>query len=83
VAPKANVVIVRTGGSFGVDQLKWLQVFRYIATFVSRGAAGSQSVSANFSHINPEVESTSGEIAHPAVPGSGAFSGQAPSRAGL
>lgn len=83
VAPKANVVIVRTGGSFGVDQLKWLQVFRYIATFVSRGASGSQSVSANFSHINPEVELTSGEIGHPAVPRSGAFSGQAPSRAGL
>jgi CubicO group peptidase (beta-lactamase class C family) len=83
VAPKANVVIVRTGGSFGVDQLKWLQVFRYIATFVSRGAAGSQSGSANFSQINPEVELTRGEIAHPAVPGSGAFAGQAPSRAGL
>jgi CubicO group peptidase (beta-lactamase class C family) len=83
VAPKANVVIVRTGGSFGIDQLKWLQVFRYIATFVSRGAAGSQSVSANFSQINPEGELTRGEIAHPAVPGSGALGGQAPKRAGL
>ena len=38
VAPKTNVVIVRTGGSFGVDQLQWVQVFQCIATSVSSGA---------------------------------------------
>jgi CubicO group peptidase (beta-lactamase class C family) len=38
VAPKAKVVIVRTGGSFGVDLLQWVQVFQYIATSVSSGA---------------------------------------------
>jgi CubicO group peptidase (beta-lactamase class C family) len=38
VAPKAKVVIVRTGGSFGIDQLQWAQVFQYIATSVSRSA---------------------------------------------
>src|SRR5215467_852281 len=53
VAPKANVVIVRTGGSFGVDQLQWMQVFRHIAISLSRGAGVSRSSAANFSKSIP------------------------------
>ena len=32
VAPKANVVIVRTGSDFGINIVQWSQVFQYIAT---------------------------------------------------
>ena len=39
VAPKANVVIVRTGSDFGIDIVQWSQVFQYIADAVSRGEA--------------------------------------------
>ena len=38
-APKANVVIVRTGSDFGIDIVQWSQVFQYIADAVSRGEA--------------------------------------------
>ena len=82
VAPKANVVIVRTGGRFGVDQLQWLQVFRCIATSVSGGAGVSSSVSCHQFAVNPEVGLVRVEVTHPTVPGSGTFS-QAPTRAGL
>jgi len=37
VAPRANVVIVRTAGDFGLDLEQWPQVFQYIANFVSHG----------------------------------------------
>src|SRR5208282_5124796 len=36
VAPRANVVIVRTAGDFGLGLEQWPQVFQYIANFVSR-----------------------------------------------
>jgi CubicO group peptidase (beta-lactamase class C family) len=36
VAPRANVVIVRTAGNFGIDLNQWTQVFQYIANFESR-----------------------------------------------
>jgi len=37
VAPRANVVIVRTAGDFGLDLEQWPQVFQYIADSISRG----------------------------------------------
>jgi len=37
VAPRANVVIVRTAGDLGLDIVQWSQVFRYIADSVSHG----------------------------------------------
>jgi CubicO group peptidase (beta-lactamase class C family) len=39
VAPKAKVVIVRTGSDFGINIVQWSQVFQYIAEAVSRGEA--------------------------------------------
>ena len=35
VAPKANVVIVRTAGNLGLELPQWPQVFQYIADYVS------------------------------------------------
>ncbi len=44
VAPRANVVIIRTAGDFGLDLEQWPQVFQYIADFVSHGGqSGSPS----------------------------------------
>jgi len=37
VAPRANVVIVRTAGNLGLDLEQWPQVFQYIADSVSHG----------------------------------------------
>ncbi len=37
VAPRANVVIVRTAGDFGLGIEQWPQVFQYIANFLSHG----------------------------------------------
>jgi CubicO group peptidase (beta-lactamase class C family) len=37
VAPKANVVIVRTGSDFGIDIVQWSEVFQYIADSLARG----------------------------------------------
>jgi CubicO group peptidase (beta-lactamase class C family) len=36
VAPRANVVIVRTAENFGIDLNQWSQVFQYIANFETR-----------------------------------------------
>jgi len=37
VAPRANVVVVRTAGNLGLDIEQWPQVFQYIADSVSHG----------------------------------------------
>ena len=37
VAPRANVVVVRTASNFGIDIVQWPQVFQYIADSVSHG----------------------------------------------
>ncbi|HEV2170782.1 MAG TPA: serine hydrolase [Candidatus Binatus sp.] len=44
VAPKANVVIVRTGSDFGIDIVQWSQVFRYIADSLGRGAQTGSAI---------------------------------------
>jgi hypothetical protein len=44
VAPKANVVIVRTAGNLGLDIEQWPQVFQYIADFVSHGEQSGAAV---------------------------------------
>jgi len=41
VAPRANVVIVRTAGDLGLDIEQWAQAFQYIADFVSHSGQSS------------------------------------------
>ena len=43
VAPKAHVVIVRTGRDFGIDIIQWSQVFQYIADSVSHSSESAAS----------------------------------------